>query len=523
MIERAIENWLTKTNERNYQIAFCQVLIHKGHGIIYSSLHRSMEQGKDIATIDNNGEYNAYQLKTGDIDLKKWREIKGEINELIELPIVHSSIDKNKLHKSFLVTNGDISDEVRIQIDQINDDNQRKDRRYSYLDVINGKRLLKYFVDSQGGFIPKDINEFHLFLELFLSDGINFLPKEKYTTFLNKAIFNIIPKQKSDAINAISSSVIIVSYLLNNYQIKNNYYALFEAWTILAARIIRYSITTQLKKEDWINTYDLVLLEIIRNLSLLKTDTLKREDFLEGDWRGDGGLIYRTRATIVLGTLAAHEIYLYKTQDNFIQNNQLVELIKNNIQILCIWGESAFPYIFAIIKYLEINNETIISSDIIKVLLLTVIKSNSIKSQVAMPNPYYSANDVLKKFLGTDDYLINLSYFSGGSYILEPIILMLVSRNLRNELEKNWREITYIQFKEFRPEYVEDMFLWRISEGFNHFEFPKETQSWQELVTISKDHSTIPSLYMEYKDFLLFLILVFPHRINKMIINLLDQ
>ena len=65
MIERAIENWLTKTNERNYQAAFCQVLMHKGHRVLYSSSHGPMEQGKDIITVapDGDGDYHAYQTR----------------------------------------------------------------------------------------------------------------------------------------------------------------------------------------------------------------------------------------------------------------------------------------------------------------------------------------------------------------------------------------------------------------------------------------------------------------------------
>ncbi len=55
MIERAIENWLTKTNERNYQAAFCQVLMHQGHRVLFSSSHGPMEQGKDIITIGPDG------------------------------------------------------------------------------------------------------------------------------------------------------------------------------------------------------------------------------------------------------------------------------------------------------------------------------------------------------------------------------------------------------------------------------------------------------------------------------------
>jgi hypothetical protein len=46
MIESVIANWLTKTNERNYQIPYCQVLLSKGQRVLYVSTHRPMEQGR---------------------------------------------------------------------------------------------------------------------------------------------------------------------------------------------------------------------------------------------------------------------------------------------------------------------------------------------------------------------------------------------------------------------------------------------------------------------------------------------
>ena len=81
MLRKAVENWLIKTNERNYQTPFCQILMNKGYRIIYNSKHRSLEHGKDIIAIDNDNNSFAYQLKTGDINLRVWRNIKGEINE----------------------------------------------------------------------------------------------------------------------------------------------------------------------------------------------------------------------------------------------------------------------------------------------------------------------------------------------------------------------------------------------------------------------------------------------------------
>lgn len=456
MIERAVENWLTKTNERNYQVAFCQVLLSKGHRILYVSSHRPMEQGKDIITIDNDSECCAYQLKTGNIDLKKWREIYGEVRELIELPIIHPSVEKDKVHKSFLVANGSITDEVRIQIDQINEDNKRKKKGYSYLDVINKQTMLKDFINAQREFIPRELEDFSSFLELFLADGTDFLLKEKLFNFLSNTIFKGIPKRKSDAINAISSSVIITTYLLGTYQTKKNYYAQFEAWIILAACIVRFAKKIGLKKEEWNDSYNLAISEIVRNLSLLKKETLTKVDFLEGNLFGDGGLIYWARVTIVLGSLAALENYFHENDNSYTKDEQVADLIKKNAKFLWFWGESAFPYFFNLIKYWELNGESQTAQFWLDNLFLHIVEWNSPirkKSKksskfnvrnMGRANPYYSVNDILEVALGIDLEKIDFAQFLGSSYTLESMILMLARRNKRDILEKNWRKLSHI-------------------------------------------------------------------------------
>ena len=523
MIERAIENWLINTNERNYQTPFCQVLLSKGHRIIYISSHRPMEQGKDIITLDKDGECCAYQLKTGDIDLKKWREILGEIKELMELPVVHPSVDKSKLHKAFLVTNGEITDEVRIQIDQMNEDNQRKGRQYSYLDVVNGKRLLKEFIDEQGEFIPKELDEFNLFLKLFLADGTDFLPKEKYFEFLNKIIFGETHRQRANAANAISSSIILVAYSLHPYQLKENSYVLFEAWTSLAGSIVRYAQKAGLGKEDWLDSYNLAWGELIRNLSILKEEMLQREDFLEGDWRGDGGLVYRARATIVLGTVAALEIHRFQSEEGYEKDERILKKIKENIGLLWLWGESAFPCLFSIIKYLEISNEVVLAQSLLNGIFIGIIRENASGKEEGLPNPYYGINDIFEALFGISTQTIELKQFSGTSYMLRILMLMLARRNQRQILEDNWRKVSRINLHEFRIINAEDIFSWRAEEGINHSEFPRQTQSWAELQKEAVNFEGAPPLFTERLDLLRFFILVCPHRATKMIIGLLDR
>lgn len=87
LLGRVIENWLTSVNERQYQLPFCQALAAGGETILYVSSHGPYEKGKDIITRTSDGEIRAYQLKAGDIGLSDWREIHGEIVNLVELPI----------------------------------------------------------------------------------------------------------------------------------------------------------------------------------------------------------------------------------------------------------------------------------------------------------------------------------------------------------------------------------------------------------------------------------------------------
>ena len=522
MIERAIENWLINTNERNYQVPFLQVLLHKGHRVYYLSSHRPMEQGKDIITIDSDSNYCAYQLKTGNIDLTAWRKISSEIKELIELPIVHPSFDKSKIHKAYLVLNGEITDEVRFQIDQINDDNKRKKRGYAYLDVISRQILLKEFIDAQGKFIPKELEDFHSFLELYLSEGTGFLQKEMYFNFLNKTIFKDTPKKKSNAINAISSSIIIVSYILNPYQLRGNYYALFEAWTSLAGCIIRYSHKIGLPRKEFAVPLDLIFSEMVRNLMMLRDETLKREDFLEGNHFGDGGFIYSARVTIVLGALATLENYLHSVDEEYIPNNNFLELVKQNIQFMFFWGESAFPYFFSIIGFLELNNESQNARKLLNEVFFFILNLNSPRRKRSLPSPYYSVSDILKSHFRINSDQIDLSQFSGGSYTLRSIILMLTRRNEREILEKNWQKLSYIQYKEFKPENIEDTFAWNTETGSNQMELPKATQSWKELKNEANSLNRMPEFYKEHSNLLHFFILVCPHRINEYIIRILD-
>lgn len=524
MIERAIENWLIRTNERNYLAPFCQMLMHKGHKIIYKSSHRPMEQGKDVITIDKSGQYCAYQLKTGNIDLTKWREIRPEIEELIQLPIIHPSIDKNIEHKSFLVFNGNLTDEVRIQIDQINEDNIRKRRNYSYLDIIDIESLLKDFIEAQGKFMPKEVEDFDLFLQLHLADGCDFLNKETLFTFLKKAILDTNLKQKSDINHCIISSVIITSYILKPFQEKENHYALFEAWIVLCASIIQYALSININIKDYLGSYEIALSEAVYNLNRLCEEALFREDFLEGDLMGDGDLMYKSRLTILIGAFAAVELYNLSINDDYVLNSKAIDFIDRQLTEVWFWGESAFPFFLNVIHLYEQIGYHKKTKKLLLDILVTLLRSNSqINSQnIPLANPYYGVHEILESLFVFQEENIDFKIFSGSSYILEPIISMMARRNMRFELEKLWRPITHIHINRFLIDKIEDIFSWRTKSGNNTGQFPRQTQSWAQLKKDSFSEIENCGELINYKIFFNLFLMVYPHRADSGTVALLE-
>ena len=121
MLERVIENWLDKATEKSFQQPFCYMLSAEGHTIIHSTRHTAMEMGKDIITIAPDRIPCAFQLKSGNISLAKWRnEVNPQIDALVCGQINHPSVDTSEHHRSYLVTNGRIEEEVSREIDDKN-------------------------------------------------------------------------------------------------------------------------------------------------------------------------------------------------------------------------------------------------------------------------------------------------------------------------------------------------------------------------------------------------------------------
>ena len=169
MLERIIENWLDKATELSYQQPFCYMLSAKGYTIIHSTRHPAMELGVDIIAIAPDGTPCAYQLKTGNISLRKWRdEVGSQTDDLVCGQLNHPSVDTSKYHRSYFVTNGRIEEEVSRAIDDRNRAWESRNQPYRRLETIVRGELFEKAKKLGTDLWPSELTDITTLLEMFL-------------------------------------------------------------------------------------------------------------------------------------------------------------------------------------------------------------------------------------------------------------------------------------------------------------------------------------------------------------------
>lgn len=240
MLERIIENWLTNASERSFQIPFCYMLQQKGHSVIHVSRHCGMELGKDIITVDPDGIPCAFQLKGGNISLRKWKEeISAQTVDLIYGELAHPSIDSSNGHRSFLVTNGKIEEEVWRAIGDVN--RAANSRGFRPLEVYVDGQILDLALELRGSLWPSELSDIKTVLEFLLESGKDMLPKEKLARLLESTLpFQEEGKKPSRAEcrRALSSGALLCSIVTSSYTNRENHVAEIEAWTLYVAHVL---------------------------------------------------------------------------------------------------------------------------------------------------------------------------------------------------------------------------------------------------------------------------------------------
>lgn len=541
MIERVVENWLTEATERTYEVAFCYMLTHKGYSVVHLTRHCSMELGKDVIATAPDGTPCAFQLKGGGLSLSEWRDdVSRQVDDLVMGELAHPAVRSDQEHIPYLVTNGYIQEEVQRVIEDRN--RGWEDRGYEPLRVWNKAHLLDWATDLGSELWPTELGDVNQLIELHLSNGKQPFPKAKHASLLEASLPLESENDPSTAScrRSLASGALLTALAVAPYSEEENHVAEIEAWTVYSAYVMALAERWSLDESDYERELTLAKRAVLNSLSRLVEEVYEREYYFEGRGALDGPF-YSVRLTWVISMLSVFGLFRKSKEHGeveislreesafeFDEDAFIGEFCNQHSSELELWGEAAVPQFLAYYWYWRSVDASRRPMQIVGSLVRTISESNHPRNQPGLPSPYYEAVDVLPYYVDSelrdvlDDHLrVEESplpeSFSGYSFSLEGLFLLLVDKLYRQNAEHAWPGVSKIIFSRYIPDERWKLYRWRNQEaGEVRNEMPQKTRSWSELRerATNPDIESIPSLLREEPWFALLFLVVYPHRIN---------
>ena len=526
MLERVIENWLDKATERSFEKPFCYMLSAEGHTIIHLTKHNAMEMGKDVITIAPDGTPCAFQLKTGNISLSKWRsEISPQINSLVQGKINHSSVDRSKHHKSYFVTNGNIEETASREIDDSNQTWASQGQSYLHLETIVRGQLVEKAKKLGVSLWPTELTDVKTLLEMFLENGNGVLPKAKLAS-LFESIFQLDNEEepsKEHCRRAIASAGLLCAISTSSFSNENNHLAEIEAWVLYISYVFALVEKRKLSDTAYKNELEIAIQSIYNSLANLCDEIREREYLVEGDPLTDS-YIYGVRMTWLVGLISIYALWRRSEGEPTDKiDNFLLEFCKEKGSQLVLWGEAAIPQWLAFCWYCQKIDATKESNLLLRFLIAEICERNGYNPRTFLANPYYEAEDILPHILELAEEPL-MDSFKGISYALEGLVHLSARRDLKKPIKCLWPEVTRLAYAFFEPENFSDFYRWRNEEGINKIVSPKHKQDWEELkaASLESEGACIPPSIKDNPILLLLFLCVYPHRMNAEIMRWLD-
>ena len=434
MLERVIENWLDKATERSFEQPFCYMLSAKGHTIIHLTSHGTMELGKDIITIAPDGTPCAFQLKTGDISFAKWRdEVSSQTSDLVNLKINHPSVVSSKHHRSYLVTNGNIVEEVSHAIDLRNQTWASQGQPYLHLQTVVRGQLIEQARRLGIDLWPTELTDIKTLLEMFLESGQGVLPKEKLvslfeSTFPLKLLNNGRNPSKRHCERVIASAAILCAIAISSFSNEDNHVAEIEAWVLYISYVLALAERWGLSDTAYKDEFKIAKQSIYNSLANLCDEIKKREYLIEGDPLTDS-YVHEFRMTWLLGLMSIYALWRGTEGPSTDEvDDFLREFCKEKWSPPDFWGEAAIPQWLALLWYSRKISATEELDDVLSAVISQICERNGPKGVERLANPYYEAEDILPHLLEVAEEPL-MDSFSGQSYALEGLIHLYVRGN----------------------------------------------------------------------------------------------
>jgi hypothetical protein len=519
--ERLLENWLTDVNELGYQLPFCEALVAEGYTILHVSRHGRGEHGKDVVARRHDGVLCSFQLKGGDIVLSEWRKIRGEVEELVQLPVRIPGVSEDEQHIPHLVTNGELRGDAPESIQRFVD--LWEQNGYPRMEVWQRGRLLKLFLDAHGSFLPGGLNDFRTFIQLYTGQFTSPLPKAEFAGLLEPISAATQGLSATKMPRALASLAILASYVVEQYSRAGNHIAAAEGWTIAAAAVLHAAERDNLDPHVYGPTLSLLNAGVTRELDTFANEALEGESWLVPTNGLADPHVYGARVTIMLGWLAAWALN-QNSRAGSVQRRQFLKVAIREYGARGVAGEVDWPFLLAFALWLDREGYAGDAETVVLAHVNAILASNRGGQKApGMPSPYWSHEQVLR----LDNGMLapyEKERFADHSYTIWQALEMLVRRLRRQAVRGFWPETSRLKLCDFSPNRTADQFLWRCDTGTLYSSLPDRTASWSawRSAAAAVHESKVPAVLIRHPEWLLPFLLTYPHRATQACSGLAD-
>lgn len=483
-----------------------------------------MEHGKDIIAINREGDTCVFQLKGAPgskIKLNQWQSsLIGQVQQMIFTPVSHPSVTSSEHHRSFLVTNGEIEEEVLSAIDVMNRDWKSKGQPQYQLGTFVRGQLISMAKTLGQTFFPPEIRDFKAVLEFYLEEGSGTFDKDKFASLIDSFFSQEL--KPSERGRLIKSSGLLTAIVTSNYSNKENHIAIIEAWVLTISHLMWYCNKHNIPKNEWKNEFNIATNIIWTSCENLLAEVKESKHFLVGNIMEDA-FLYKARITWVTGFLSALALS-YKIRDEKEHEvDYILKFCRHNEGQFDLWGESAIPNILCFYWLYRINDATQKPTGILTRLIRT-ITSFSRKPNVIFPGPYYGIEESISLHFEKDKEVIQEKNQKGISYFIEGVTHLFVRENYKQTMKSLWPDISRVFSKEFHFEETIDFLRWRNRKGKEVMKTPTPKQKWEDLKKEAAEANgdVIPDILKENPQLIPIFFVVHPHRSNPSFIRWFD-
>ena len=521
-LQRAIEYWLDAVNELGYTPLFCAWLSNTGYIVKHFSKSGPFEQGKDVIAVDATGIAHAYQLKGGDINLNRWRtEVRPEIEVLIDIPIKHPDIDKNKQHVSYLVTNGELEDAVRVEIDDLNEHKWKT----TPLHVIRRGDLLHHFQEMASGILPKDAETYKQLMDLMFANSSALPDFDQANSFLAK-IFRIEESvSKEQRKRDVAAAVLYTNLIVGPYRRRENHVSVVRVLVLLMSHILLSAERHDLQDKYWIEAYHAVWADLLATTRLLEAE-INDDGFAKAfDSPMDRDLMPLRKHIATLFVLALKVSEL--VAEDGAWKNIVPDFQEKYKEVVALWGEaSLIPFIFLTLIFRNVEGGEPSAYQFAQHAIDQIIALNGrkAKERPGLLPPYYDVDFAVKRAFKLIEEDFEEDY-RHASYYLKPLIELLARAGQRSILSARWQDISFIRFEQYMPDADWHYYLWRSPGGENATFEVEKVQSWAKLVEAAgqMNGGKLPRLLKRFPEFIPFFLATFPQRLDVETLGYLDM